>query len=170
MCTIFKVNGKIHIKELISSIVIAEGVGALSGFLSMSNVKNYSNLKKPFFSPPGFIFPIVWVILYFLMAVAAYRIWVIGKEESKDVKKALVLYAVQLLFNFLWSIIFFKFNCYGAAFIELLILLFFILCATFQFHKHDKVAAFLMIPYILWVSFAGILNFAIWFLNRNSST
>ncbi|URZ04802.1 TspO/MBR family protein [Clostridium felsineum] len=166
MYTILGVSKKVHIKELLISILIAEGTGALSGFLSMSNVGSYDNFKKPFFSPPGFLFPIVWFILYFLMAVAAYRIWVIGKEEGVSVKKPLVLYLIQLFLNFLWSIIFFGGNFYGLAFIELLILLFFILITTFEFYKYDKVAAFLMIPYIIWVSFAGILNFSIWLLNK----
>jgi tryptophan-rich sensory protein len=162
---IFKVNGNFDIKALLLSILITEGTGFLSSFLSMSDPSFYSTLKKPYFSPPGFIFPIVWGILYFLMALAIYRIWMKGKEGI-FINKALFLYFIQLVLNFLWSIIFFRFNLYGLAFLELILLLIFILLTTFEFFKIDKVAGFLMIPYIIWVSFAGVLNFAIWYLNE----
>ncbi|ADK15600.1 MULTISPECIES: TspO/MBR family protein [Clostridium] len=164
-CNIFKVNGEKHIGKLIISIIIAEGVGAISAFLGMSNQEMYSQLVKPVFSPPGWIFPIVWIILFFLMGTAAYRIWIRGKQ-GEDVKRALVLYVIQLALNFMWTIIFFRFQLYGLAFLELMILLVFILMTTFEFSKIDKTAAYLMIPYILWVSFAGILNYAIWMLNK----
>ncbi|OBR96500.1 TspO/MBR family protein [Clostridium ragsdalei P11] len=165
LCNVFKVNGERHIGKLIISIIIAEGVGATSAFLGMSNQEMYSQLVKPVFSPPGWIFPIVWIILFFLMGTAAYRVWIRGKQ-GEDVKRALVLYAIQLALNFMWTIIFFRFQLYGLAFLELMILLVFILMTTFEFSKIDKTAAYLMIPYILWVSFAGILNYAIWMLNK----
>jgi translocator protein len=161
---IFKVEGKFDLTALILSILLAEGVGLLSGYLGMSDRTFYKNLVRPSFSPPGWIFPIVWTILYLLMAIAAYRIWLQGKE-GKDVKKALKLYGIQLVLNFLWTIIFFRFQLFGAAFIELMVLLVFILLTTFSFYEIDKKAAYLMIPYILWVSFAGVLNYAIWKLN-----
>jgi tryptophan-rich sensory protein len=162
---VFKVNGKFNFKALILSIIIVEGTGFLSGFLGMSDSNFYSSLKKPIFSPPGFIFPIVWVILYFLMALAVYRIWMRG-QEGIFINKALFLFFIQLALNFLWTIIFFRFQLFGLAFLELILLLIFILLTTFEFFKIDKVAGILMIPYILWVSFAGILNFAIWSLNE----
>ncbi|QXE17869.1 TspO/MBR family protein [Clostridium sp. 001] len=165
LCNIFKVNGEKHIGKLIISIIIAEGVGAISAFLGMSNQEMYSQLVKPVFSPPGWVFPIVWIILFFLMGTAAYRVWIRGKQGEK-VKRALVLYVVQLVLNFMWTIIFFRFQLYGLAFLELMILLVFILMTTFEFSRIDKTAAYLMIPYILWVSFAGILNYAIWMLNE----
>ncbi|MBU3101409.1 MULTISPECIES: TspO/MBR family protein [Clostridium] len=164
MFNIFKVNGEKNIIALMISILIAEGVGLLSGFLSMSGPSAYENFNKPFFSPPGWIFPIVWTILFFLMAVAAYRIWMTSKS-GVDVKKALILYSFQLFLNFFWSIIFFRFRLYAIAFLELLLLLVFILLTTFEFYKIDKTAAYLMIPYIAWVSFAGVLNYTIWMLN-----
>lgn len=165
MVKLFKVNGKKDWKALILSILIAEGTGALSGFLSMAGMDKYKAIEKPSFSPPGWVFPIVWVILFLLMGIAAYRIWLIGKS-GENVRKALGLYAVQLILNFFWSIIFFNLNLYGVAFLELLLLLVFILLTTFEFYKHDKCAAYLMIPYILWVSFAGVLNCAVWLINR----
>ncbi|WP_315115005.1 TspO/MBR family protein [uncultured Clostridium sp.] len=165
MANIFKVEGKKNIVLLISAIILTEGVGFLSGFLGMYNKETYDKLIKPSFSPPGCVFPIIWAILYFLMALAFYRILLRGKE-GKNIKKAVTYYIIQLALNFLWTIIFFRFNLYGLAFIELLILLAFILLTTFEFYKYDKVSAFLMIPYILWGSFAGILNFSIWALNE----
>ncbi|WP_234122246.1 TspO/MBR family protein [Clostridium hydrogenum] len=164
MKNILEVNGEKNIPGLLISIIVTEGIGALSGFIGGAGKMGYSNLKKPFFSPPGYVFPIVWFILYFLMAIAFYRIWISGKQ-GKDVKKAIILYAIQLGLNFIWSIIFFRFNLYGLAFLELLILFVFILLTTFEFYKIDKVSAYLMIPYIIWVFFAGILNCAVWLLN-----
>jgi len=164
MLNIFKVDGKKSIVTLIFSVLLAEGTGFLSALLSMSASTAYENFNKPFFSPPGWVFPIVWTILFFLMAVAAYRIWMTGKSGG-DVTKALVLYIIQLFLNFLWSIIFFRFRLYAIAFLELLLLLVYILLATFEFYRIDKIAAYLMIPYIAWVSFAGVLNYTIWMLN-----
>lgn len=166
MFNIFKVNGEKSIWRLVASVLITAGVGALSGFLGMAGNDQYIKLKRPIFSPPGYIFPIVWTILYFLMALAFYRIWMNGKQGA-NIKKCVILYFIQLFLNFLWSIIFFRFNLYGLAFVELLILLAFILLTTFEFYKIDKISAYLMIPYIVWVSFAGILNGAIWIMNRN---
>ena len=165
LCNIFNVNGEKHIGKLVISIIIAEAVGAISAFLGMSNQEMYGQLVKPVFSPPGWIFPIVWIILFFLMGTAAYRIWIRGKQ-GENVTRALVLYAIQLALNFMWTIIFFRFKLYGLAFIELMILLVFILITTLEFRKIDKTAAYLMIPYILWVLFAGILNYAVWMLNE----
>lgn len=164
MCNIFKVDGKVYLKNLALNIIISEGVGLLSGFLGMSNVNSYSSLNKPSFSPPGFIFPIVWIVLYFLMGLAAYRISIKGKQ-GYDVKKGLIFYAIQLFLNFMWTIIFFRFKLYGLAFVELMILIIFIVLTAFEFYKSDKISFYLMLPYILWVSFAGVLNYAIWILN-----
>ncbi len=164
MFNIFKVEGEKNIIALIISILLAEGIGFLSGFLSITPTIAYESFNKPSFSPPGWVFPVVWTILYFLMAIAAYRIWMKG-NSSEDVTKALFLYVIQLFLNFLWSIIFFRFRLYAIAFLELLLLLVFILLTTFEFHKIDKISAYLMIPYIAWVSFAGVLNYTIWMLN-----
>ncbi|MGK0466691.1 TspO/MBR family protein [Clostridium sp.] len=164
MFNIIKVNGKKNIIALIISILLAQGVGLLSGFLSMNSPSAYENFNKPSFSPPGWIFPVVWTILFTLMAVSAYRIWMKGKS-GEEVRKALLLYGIQLFLNFLWSIIFFRYRLYAIAFLELLVLLVFILLTTFEFYRIDKTAAYLMIPYIAWVSFAGVLNYTIWMLN-----
>ncbi|MBL4935711.1 tryptophan-rich sensory protein [Clostridium sp. YIM B02515] len=131
----------------------------------MSNRENYESFIKPSFAPPEWVFGIVWTILYLLMAIAAYRIWLKGKKEA-NVRKALTLYGIQLLLNFLWTIIFFRFRLIGLAFFELMLLLIFTLLTTFEFFRIDKIAGILMIPYILWVSFAGVLNFTFWMLNN----
>ncbi|MGH4140506.1 TspO/MBR family protein [Clostridium sp.] len=164
MFNIFKVNGEKNIVALIISILLAQGVGLLSGLLSMTASSDYTNFNKPPFSPPGWVFPVVWTILFFLMAVAAYRIWMKGKA-GEDVSKALTLYCAQLFLNFLWSIIFFRFRLYAIAFLELLLLLVLILLTCFEFYRIDKTSGYLMIPYIVWVSFAGVLNYAIWMMN-----
>jgi tryptophan-rich sensory protein len=158
------VNNEKNICKLLISILIAEAVGLLSGFLGRSNVNTYMELNKPSFAPPGWLFPIVWIILYLLMAIAAYRIWMKG-EQGEDVNEALKFYSLQLVFNFFWSIIFFRFELYGVAFFELLILLLLVIYTTYLFYKIDPLAAYLMIPYLLWLSYAGILNYSIWKLN-----
>lgn len=139
-------------------------LAAASGILVMGNIGDYEGFKKPIFSPPAFVFPIVWTILYSLMAIAAYRVWLKGKE-GENIKGALALYGIQLFLNFLWPIIFFNFRLYGLAFLELLLLLVFVMLTTFRFFKIDKLAGILMLPYIIWLCIAGVLNFAIWYLN-----
>ncbi|NOH15552.1 TspO/MBR family protein [Clostridium cochlearium] len=154
-----------NIGLLLVIIIFIQGVGFLSGRLGMSNQNTYNDFVKPSFSPPGWIFPIVWGILYFLIALAFYRIIIKGKQ-GENINKSVIYFIIQLTLNFLWAIIFFRFKLYGFAFLELLILLVFILLSIFEFYKLDKIAAYLMIPYAIWVSFAGILNCAIWILNR----
>lgn len=165
MKNIFKVNGKVDIGSLIISILISEGLGFIAGIFTVGSSSQYIQLEKPWFSPPPIVFSIVWPILYLLMAIAAYRIYMIGKEGT-NVKGALTLYSIQLILNFLWSFIFFKFRLYGLAFIELIILFIFIVLTTISFFKKDKISGILMIPYALWVVFAGVLNFFIWLLNE----
>ncbi|KAJ49833.1 tryptophan-rich sensory protein [Clostridium tetanomorphum] len=165
MINIFNVDKEKNIKLLILLIILIEGLGFLSGFLGMASSEVYKELIKPTFSPPGWVFSIVWTILYFLMAVSLYRIILIGKK-GQNVRRGIKYFIIQFVLNFLWSIIFFRFKLYGLAFIELMILLIFIILTTFEFYKNDKIAAYLMIPYIIWVSFAGVLNFSIWMLNE----
>lgn len=165
MKNIFKVNGKIDIGSLIISIIISGGLGFISAIFTVGSSNQYIQLERPWFAPPPIVFSVVWPILYLFMAIAAYRIYMIGKEGT-NVKGALTLYGIQLILNFLWSFIFFKFRLYGLAFVELVILFIFIVLTTISFLKKDKIAGILMIPYVLWVAFAGILNFYIWMLNE----
>ncbi|MCT4605869.1 MAG: tryptophan-rich sensory protein [Marinisporobacter sp.] len=161
----FKVKGKRNLFALIVSIFIPQLVGILSGFLTRGSSDMYRDLIQPSFAPPAWVFPIAWVILYLLMGIASYRIWMLGAEK-KEVKNALFYYGLQLVFNFFWSILFFGVGLRGLAFIELLVLLVLIIITTVKFYRLDKTAGYLMIPYILWVAFAAILNFSIWQLNK----
>lgn len=165
MFNVPKVDGKKSILAFLFSVLLAEGVGVLTRFLGMSKPENYKNFIMPPFSPSAWIFTIVWSILYLLMAAAAYRIWVKGRN-GEDVTKTLVVYFIQLFLNFLWTIIFFRLRLIGLAFIELLLLLIFIMLTTFEFFRIDKISGLLMLPYILWVSFAEVLNYTIWMLNN----
>ncbi|QZY55078.1 TspO/MBR family protein [Crassaminicella profunda] len=161
----FKVKGKKNLLALIVCIFIPELTGILSGFLTRDSYGKYQNLIQPDFVPPSWIFPIAWIILYLLMGIASYRIWMLGAEK-RQVKNALFYYGLQLLFNFFWSILFFGVGLRGLALIELLVLLMLIIITFVKFYKLDKTAGYLMIPYILWVAFAAILNFSIWQLNK----
>lgn len=162
---IFKVDGKRNIGLLFMSILVAESIGALNIFLGVKGRLVYESLKKPLFTPPTLVVPIVWVILFLLMAVAIYRVWIRGKS-GQNVRKALTLYLFQLGLNLLWAALFFRWTLYGLAFIEALLLMVFILITTFELFKKDKLAGIMMIPYILWVSFAGVINYVIWMLNE----
>lgn len=165
MLEIFKVRGKGNYKALLLSVFLAEGLGFLSGFLSTADpVTGYGKLDKPPLLPPGWVFPVVWTILYFLMAVAAYRVWLSGKQGAR-VSKPLGLYIVQLVLNFLWPIIFFRFSLYGWALVELLLMLVSIVLTTAEFYKADTASGNLMLPYVIWVSFAVFLNYGFWILN-----
>ncbi len=145
-------------------ILVTEAVGTVAGLLTTLGMEKYSAVEKPALTPPEIVFPIVWTILYALMAVGAARVWLTEESEEKD--KGLKLYVVQLGMNFLWSILFFNFQAYGFSFFWLLGLLSVIVLMTLTFYKSDRIAAYLQIPYILWVSFAGYLNFMVWLLNR----
>lgn len=146
---------------LIIFILIPLAVGSLSAVLS-DNSAAYSTLNKPPLSPPPFIFPIVWTILYILMGISSYIIY---ESEDPEKNKALRLYFIQLFFNFFWSIFFFGFSMYFFAFLWLLVLIILIVLMIYQFHKISPVAAYLQIPYLIWCLFAAYLNFMIYQLN-----
>ncbi len=154
---------KIHLKKLLVAIGIPLLVGGLSALLTAGNMKTFENLQKAPLSPPGWIFPVVWAILYVLMGVASYIVW--GKGGFIGTRNALILYGIQLIFNFFWSIFFFNLEFYLFSFLWLLVLLVLIILTTVLFHRISKTAGYLMIPYILWVAFAGYLNLGIAILN-----
>jgi tryptophan-rich sensory protein len=162
---IFKVNGKVKIFPLIGSILLPLVGSALVGYLTSNSMAIYNSLEKPPFAPPGWIFGVVWPVIYILMGIAAYRIYML-RDQGRDVGRALFFYIIQLLLNFLWSFIFFSFRLYGLAFIELIILFVFVFITFVKFIKLDKIAGFLLIPYLLWLIFAGFLNFMIWTKNE----
>jgi len=146
-------------------IVLAEAVGALSGWLTRKGVKIYNaTVEQPTLSPPSIVFPIVWGILFTLMGVGAARIYLAAASNARS--RSLLLFLVQLTFNFFWSIIFFNLQAFGFASLWLITLWVLILLMILSFWKVDKAAAWLQIPYLLWVSFAAYLNFGVWLLNR----
>ena len=164
MKNIFKVKGKFKLFPLLLFLIVTNGTGYISGCLTSGSKEVYETLQKPFFAPPSKVFMVVWPTLYILMGIAAYRVWMYGKEKGK-VKKALVFFFIQLIFNFLWSIIFFILGLRAIAFLELVILIIFIIVTIVRFYKIDKISGILMIPYLLWCFYAAILNFFIWYMN-----
>ena len=153
------------IKPYLVSILISVGVGALSAFLTRGNMDIYEEIKMPPLSPPSILFPIVWGILYILMGISAAMIFTKRRDDFKKSTSALATYASSLIVNFAWSIIFFNFRAFFFAFVWLLLLLYLIIKTILQYREIDKVAAYLQIPYALWVIFAGYLTFGIWILN-----
>ena len=156
---------KINWKLLLSSIAIPLLVGALAGLFTRNAMMDFELLEKPPLSPPGWLFPVVWTILYTLMGISAYLIKTTDASE-KEKADALSTYFYQLVVNFLWSIFFFNFEWYLFSFIWIVLLWILIVQMIKQFDGISKIAAYLNIPYLLWVTFAGYLNFAIWWLNR----
>ena len=155
---------KIKWTELLTCLLIPLSVGAISGIISGGGIDAFDSMIKPALSPPAWLFPIVWTTLFILMGIASYLVLVSGGDRS-DIVRCLVFYAAQLFFNFFWSIIFFNLEWYLVAFIWLVVLWVFILITTICFYNISKTAGYLMIPYLVWVGFAGYLNFAIFLLN-----
>ena len=143
---------RIDWKKLLICIAIPLAVGGVSALLTAGNMKLFEEINKPPLSPPGWLFPVVWTILYVLMGIALYLVVTTRTRENKT--PAYISFGVQLFFNFFWSIIFFNAQGYLFAFIWLLLLLILIIITTIKFYKISKPAAYLMIPYILWVAFA----------------
>lgn len=152
---------KISWKKLALCIALPLAVGGASAFLTRGGMETFKTLDKPALSPPGWLFPVVWTILYILMGIASY----IVLEADALKKSALTFYGIQLVFNFFWPIIFFNLECYLFAFIWLVLLWIFIFITLIMFYKISKPAGYLLIPYLLWVTFAGYLNLFIYFLN-----
>jgi translocator protein len=147
---------------LFSFIALSLLTGYLGSQLTgVSMSESYSSLNKPVFSPPAWIFAPVWFILYVLMGTSAYLIWRLRKKENA--KKPLVFFFIQLILNLLWPIIFFGLGQYLLAFIEIIILLIVIVLMILSFNKVSKASAYLLLPYLLWVGFASMLNLAIVF-------
>ena len=150
-------------KKLIICLAIPLGVGGLAALLS-GGMASYPSLYQPPLSPPGWVFPIVWSVLYLLMGYASYRILVSGADPYA-IRKALTFYGIQLFLNFLWPVFFFGFQWYFLSFILLLVLWAFIYLTMHLFGQIDETAENLLIPYLLWVTFAGYLNLGVAILN-----
>ncbi len=144
-------------------ILFTEAVGALAGILTQNSMEAYEALTKPPLTPPSIVFPIVWGVLFLLMGIGAARIYLSDKPGRK---RALVIFGIQLAVNFFWSLLFFNLQALGFSFILLNGLWILIILMIVSFWKVDRLAALLQIPYLLWVTFAGYLNLAIWLLNK----
>lgn len=145
-------------------IAFTEAVGALSGWLTRRGAQIYkAEVTKPPLSPPSMVFPIVWTVLFALMGVGAARISMSPASHGRS--RSLGLFLVQLLFNFLWSVIFFNLQSFGLALVWLTVLWALILWMILSFRGVDRLAAGLQVPYLLWVTFAAYLNLGVWILN-----
>lgn len=163
-------NKRVNVFKLIVAIAIPLAVGILSSFITKDAMISFNAMKKPPLSPPGILFPIVWTILYILMGISSYLIYYFDFDSNISLKKYrdewLILYTIQLIFNFFWSIIFFKFSLYYQAFAWLLILWILVLSLIIKSMKLNKVAGYLLLPYLAWMTFAGYLNIGVAILNK----
>jgi len=152
------------ISKLLASMIICELAGAMGSVFTISQINGwYAGLVKPSFNPPNWIFAPIWTALFILMGIALYLVWTGKKEISK--KKAVQIFAVQLVLNVLWSLVFFGLHSPVMGFLIIVPLWIAIFLTIKEFYKISKVASYLLVPYILWVSFASVLNAFIWFLN-----
>lgn len=150
---------------LVLFVIVCLFIGYLGSFFTVASIPTwYSALNKPFFSPPNWIFAPVWTTLYILMAIAAFRVW--ERRKNKSAKNVFKLFGIQLFLNAVWSPVFFGAKNLILAFVVIVALLYFIFLTIKAFAKVDKVASYLLYPYIAWVGFATILNFSVWLLNR----
>lgn len=155
---------KQNTKQIIGNILIPLAVGGAASLISNSAMKNFEKLNQPPLSPPSWLFPVVWTILYVLMGISSYLIAREGRDRE-DVKSALFTYGLQLFFNFAWTIIFFNFGWYLFAFVWLIALWVLVIRMIMQFKPINKTAAYINIPYLLWITFAAYLNLGIYLLN-----
>lgn len=152
------------ILTLLIFIIIAQLAGLVGSFFTAPNIDNwYVFLERPSFAPPNWLFAPAWITLYTLMGIASFLVW--QKRQFPRARSALFFYLGQLLFNALWSIVFFGMQSPFLGFLVIIILWFLIVITLIKFWKTEKIAGLLFIPYILWVSFAAVLNFSIWQLN-----
>lgn len=148
------------LKEIFISILIPNLFGVFGSIIG--NAKSFKDMIKPNFAPPAIVFPIVWGILYTIMGISSYIIY---KSDNANKEKAFLFYIIQLFVNSLWTFFFFALKWYLFAFIWLLLLIILVIIMIIEFHKINKVAAYLQVPYLFWLIFASILNYSIYSLN-----
>ena len=161
-------SNKSKIVACITAIIVPLIVGGISAFISSDAMSSFNSMKQPPLSPPAILFPIVWTILYIMMGISNYLIWEKVPEDEKLIKArktAIIIYGIQLFMNFCWSPIFFNGKFYYFAFVWLVVLWGLILSLIIISWKNSKTAAYLLIPYLLWCSFAGYLNIMIAVMN-----
>lgn len=156
---------KPNTKKLLVCIAIPLLVGGIAGLLTRTGTQAYAVMTKPPLSPPGILFPIVWTILYTLMGISSYLIWT-KADDSVHSSKAKNLYFYQLVVNFLWPFFFFNFQWYFFSFLWILLLWSLVFAMIRAFFEISKAAAYINLPYLLWLTFAAYLNFGVWLINR----
>ena len=149
-------------KLLITQLAIPLGVGGLSALVTREGMKRFASIHQPPLSPPGWLFPVVWTVLFAAMGYAAYLVCLSGRRQARNAMRP---YRLQLAFNFLWSVIFFNLGQYLLAFLWLIVLWGLILVTALRFGRIRKAAGWLLTPYLAWVAFAGYLNFGVYLLN-----
>ncbi len=150
---------------LILCLSIPVGAGLLSALFSMEGMRRFETVPQPPFTPPGWVFPVVWTFLYLLMGYAAYVVWRSDAPRRK-IDHSLLWFGAQLAANALWSPLFFRWGLYAAAFCWLCVLLALAVVTMLRFGQTDRKAGYLMVPYVLWLLFAGYLNAGVWLLQR----
>ena len=150
--------------QLVLCIALPLSVGGISAWLTRGSMDLFVTLNKPPLSPPGWLFPVVWTVLFVLMGIASYLVLTSGKSPD-DIQRALRLYLAQLIVNFFWSIFFFNLSLYLFSLLWLILLWLLVLATAVRFERISRLAGSLILPYLLWVTFAGYLNFGIVLLN-----
>lgn len=152
-------------KKLIISLALPQLAGLIGSFFTAPAISGwYTALQRPSFSPPNWLFGPVWITLYILMGISVYLVWQ-KIEKNKTARGALWLFWIHLFFNAIWSIIFFGLQNPGLAFINIIIIWLLIIALIVKFWQINRWASYFLIPYLLWVSFASVLNYFIWYLN-----
>lgn len=156
---------KAKLFKLLVSLILPIGLGSIAGIFTAKSIPEwYATLNKPSFNPPGYLFGPVWTALYILMGISMFLIW--NTPKTKLRQKALTVFGVQLFFNFWWSILFFSFHLIFLSVVDILLMWCLIIYMITLFKKIKPVATYLQVPYLLWVTFATVLNISIYYLNR----
>ncbi len=156
------ITSNIKWKSLLINLVIPLTVGSVAALITNNGFENYDTVVKPVLSPPSWLFPVVWTVLYAIMGVSTYLIY----EKDKVInRKSFMIYSLQLALNFIWPIFFFGFDAYLFSFIILALLLIFVIAMIILFYKENKLSGILQIPYLLWLLFAAYLNLSVYLLN-----
>lgn len=155
---------RISIITLIISLFIPMLIGGISASLSAQGMAMYGAMNKPPLSPPAWVFSVAWTILYLMMGLASYFI-IMSEADGRSKAMALIFYGIQLLMNFMWSIVFFNLGAYLLAFVWLIIMWGMVIVCAFRFYSINKIATYLFIPYIIWLTFAAYLNLGAYMLS-----
>ena len=160
-----KLIHNIDFKKLAISCAVSLGTGALSAVISMPGMVNYQKAAKPPLTPPEWLFPVVWTILFLLMGISSYIVYTNRYSDSETRKQALWIYGAQLLVNFFWPILFFNLSAYLFSFLWIILLLVLVIVMTKKFHTVSPLSGILQIPYVIWTAFATYLTFGVFVLN-----